>query len=159
MTKRPFDPGDIARCDVGWYSSAQKEQHFVVTACRPYKGSLIGERSQWVIEVEHPWFGTTAYMARNFKNMSRKEPLLYRKEEKMPKDEVYLVLPMIDCTANAPNVADAIRNNQIGVCDTFNDAEQKAKGALATGPYGSVVVFRAVAVVEPVPNTRTRSLL
>lgn len=87
MSRRLFDPGDVARCNVSHYSSM------------PYgtRAEVVGihwhNKHGWVIDVVHPYYGISSYLARNFVNESRKMPLFNQKENTMRNDRIYVDEP------------------------------------------------------------------
>lgn len=159
-TRRSADwqPGDIAECAVDFYSSAPKGFRYIVLGTHTRQGRL-------VLEIKNPRYaGVSAYFASNFINLSRSAPLLDTghtfgapKEPKMAVRKTHIVIRFNDGEPTPDNIAAALHaGNAATPCDGYQDALQVANNYASGG--SKALVLCAVAVVEPVPNTRVRQL-
>ena len=159
-TRRSADwqPGDIAECavDFFWYAPQGFRDNVLGPPTRP------GRRGHAKKKPPDP--RGSAYFDTHFINLSRSAPLLDTghtfgapKEPKMAVRKTHIVIRFNDGEPTPDNIAAALHaGNAATPCDGYQDALQVANNYASGG--SKALVLCAVAVVEPVPNTRVRQL-
>lgn len=140
MTRRPkFERNDIVECRVTHYRSARLGQQFRVVGTHQHEGQL-------VLDVEHPHYGQTAYLACNFNNLSREQPL-FNQEEKMSIAKPYIALrSKAGVTPGVSALIEATQDgNTVFVGEQLTDIQRRISAA----PEDTFIILQVVGVAEP----------